>query len=125
MKKITLKHPITINGKQVTELTHDANQISVEQYIEADVLKAKGNSGTYSILETDASFHLYLGFMAIIAVNPSYDVRDLERVKGTDIRQIAVIGRAFAVGKVDNETDSEESNLEKSAEPTVAPSTLQ
>ena len=43
----------------------------------------------------DLSLHLYLGFAAIVAVNPSYDFSDLERIKGRDVVEVMTIGRNF------------------------------
>ena len=48
-----------------------------------------------SIMELDSALHMYLGMMAIIAVNPEIDVQDLERVKGMDVVKIVRIGRNF------------------------------
>ncbi len=50
-----------------------------------------------SAAETDYGLHLYLGFMSIIAVNPSYDIKDLGADQGFDVMNIMRIGRNFII----------------------------
>lgn len=97
MNKITLKNPIMINGKEVKELTYNTSEITVGQFCEAEQYQfaAAGNKPTLTTYEFNNGLHLYLGMMAIIAVNPEIDVRDLERIKGYDMIQMAMIGRNF------------------------------
>lgn len=97
MNKITLKNPIMINGKEVKELTYNTAEITVGQFCEAEQYQfaAAGNKPTLTTYEFNTGLHLYLGMMAIIAVNPEIDVRDLERIKGYDMVQLAKIGRNF------------------------------
>lgn len=117
MERIALKNPIEINGTKVTELTYDANEITGTLFATAEA-KKKGNAGgTLSIApaaEFDFALHLYLGYAAIIAVNPAYDWSDLERIKGMDISAIMRIGRNFMLGT--SEADSQESDSEKLTE---------
>lgn len=115
MEKLTLKNPIEINGEKVKELTYDANEISGVLFATADSKKKSTAGQSISIspaAEFDFGLHLYLGFAAIIAVNPSIDWSDLERVKGHDIMEIMKIGRTFMLG---SDEASQESD---SAEPT-------
>lgn len=101
MEKIVLTSPIMIDGKEVKELSYNADEITVEQFQEAELYKNKSmvsKGSTALAMEMDYTFQLYLGFMAIIAVNPSYDVHDLERMKGKDIRKVVIIGRNFTNG---------------------------
>ena len=90
--KITLSNPLTINNKKRTELTYDANEITAQMFAEADARKltASGskNGNAAGAAELDYGLHLYLGFEAIIAVNPEIDMSDLERVHGYDVMQI-------------------------------------
>lgn len=60
--------------------------------------------------EFDFGLHLYLGYAAIIAVNPSYDFSDMERIKGHDVVEVMQIGRNFmlASDKASPESDSDE-----------------
>lgn len=97
MNVITLKKPIMINGKEVKELSYNTDEITVGQFCEAEQYKfaASGNKPVLTTYEFDSALHLYLGMMAIIAVNPHIDITDLERVKGYDMVNIARVGRNF------------------------------
>ena len=112
--KITLREPIAINGKQVTELTYDALQITAEQFSEACARSSaidKNKSFSFKMRENDYALHLYLGMMAIIAVNPEIDITDLERIKGFDVLAVADIGMLFTLRR--SAATSEESNSEE------------
>jgi len=94
---VYLTQPIQINGKEVAELTYDMDEISTEMFAEAEANKlvaTKANNRA-GVLEVDYSMQLYLGFAAIIAINPGYDMADMERVKGRDVMQVMRIGRNF------------------------------
>ena len=60
--------------------------------------------------EFDFSLHLYLGFAAIVAVNPAYSFEDVARIKGRDTVEVMKIGRNFILAseKEQPESDSEE-----------------
>ena len=104
---LVLDNPILINGKTVTELDYDPNELTALQFADADAHRmlstssrnGKGSSGFSNAAELDYTFHLYLGIMAVVAVNPEYDVSDLERAKGDDVRQLMGIGRNFMLGR--------------------------
>ena len=104
---LVLDNPILINGKTVEMLTYDPNEITALQFADADAHRmlstssrnGKGGSGFSNAAELDYTFHLYLGIMAVVAVNPEYDVSDLERAKGDDVRQLMGIGRNFMLGR--------------------------
>lgn len=97
--KINLTNAIEINGKKVKTLTYDTDAITAAQFAEADARKMRASgakSGNLSgAVELDYSFHLYLGFAAIVAVNPEIDFSDLERVKGYDVMEVMKVGRNF------------------------------
>lgn len=107
LNTLVLDNPIMINGAQVTELTYDANEITALLFAEADARRmlatssriGTGKVGVSGSAELDYTLHLYLGMMAVIAVNPQIDATDLERVKGDDTRQLMGIGRNFILGK--------------------------
>jgi hypothetical protein len=112
--KITLQEPITINGKQMTELKYDALKITAQQFSEACARSSaidKNKSFSFKMRENDYSLHLYLGMMAIIAVNPDIDITDLERIQGFDVLAIADIGMLFTLRR--SVAPSEESNSEE------------
>lgn len=124
MNKISLQTPIFINGVEVKELTYDASEITSLQYSEAcaasgDMSKTKAFA--FKIRENDYALHMYLGFMAIIAVNPHIDIKDLERIKGLDILQISNIGFSFITGRL--EAPLKEISLDEQSENTVDTST--
>jgi len=108
---LKLSNPILINGKNVTELTHDIDEITAIQFAEADARKMRANGskgGNLSgAVELDYGLHLYLGFAAVIAVNTDYDVSDLERIKGRDVMEVMKIGRNFILKPEDSSTESE------------------
>ncbi len=96
---LTLKNPIKIDGKEVNEVTYNSNEINGILFATAEGKKkaAAGmkNTSITPAIEFDFSFHLYLGFAAIVAVNPSYDFSDVERIKGRDVVEVMEIGRNF------------------------------
>ena len=125
MKNIlTLNNPITINGQECTELTYDAQEITAEQFSLAasrSAAVAKSKTLTLNMRESDYSFHLYLGMMAVLAVNPQIDLSDLERMKGYDTLAMADIGMLFTSRRL--EAASGQNSCEKPLENTPEPST--
>lgn len=123
--KITLSNPLTINNKKRTELTYDANEITAQMFAEADSRKltASGskNGNAAGAAELDYGLHLYLGFAAIIAINPEIDISDLERVRGYDVMKIMRIGRDFISGKSEEPCipDSSDAQSETTPEPST------
>lgn len=109
-ESITLRKPLTINGKKKSKLTYDAELITGEQYIEA--CRKSASPGEINIAEADYALHFYLGCEAIIAKNPDIDLSDLERVTGTDLMKISTIGRNFTLSAAEDYED------ETSEEPT-------
>ena len=111
---LLLKNPIKIDGKEVTEVTYDSNEIDGILFATAEAKKkaAAGmkNTTIAPAAEFDFGLHLYLGFAAIIAVNPSYDFSDVERIKGRDTVKVMAIGRNFmlASDQAQQENDSDE-----------------
>lgn len=113
---IDLVHSIKINGKNYKTLSYDMREITAAQFSEASM---KGK--TVAVKECDHSFHLYLGFMGIIAVNQEIDISDLERMKGMDLVQVTNLGLGFICGVLESgspEEDSENAS-EIIAEPTI------
>lgn len=129
---LILDNPILINGKTVTELDYDLNEITALQFADADAHRLLATtsrfggtkSGNNISAELDYTFHLYLGIAAVIAVNPEYDVSDLERVKGDDVRQLMGIGRNFILGRVGGSESPDETSDDVS-ETTLEPTTSQ
>ena len=98
-KEIKLENPILINNKKVEILTYDINEITAALFAEADVKKKQAagikNASISLAVEFDFGLHLYMGFAAVIAINPEYDFSDLERIKGSDIIDMMQVGRGF------------------------------
>lgn len=122
---IKLQNPIHINDKEVKEICFDTDEITAQMFAQADANRKTSvgsASMTGTVFEVDYTMHLYLGFMAIIAVNPEFDVKDLERLKGIDVIAVTRIGRNFIT-----RSSVERSSLDNSedvSETTQKPSTL-
>ncbi|MFR7829184.1 MAG: hypothetical protein ACLU23_05300 [Eubacterium sp.] len=126
VKTIKLHNKLLINGTAVSELNYDTDEITVEHFAKAEGMKAQSlqkQSGTMlvsPVAETDYSMHLYLGFMAIIALaekeQKSIDINDLKRVKGHDLKKIMEVGRNFMLGS--EEVATEKDDTTKSQEST-------
>lgn len=120
MDSIKLKNPIKINGKTVAELTYDTNEITAVGFIEAEA-KRKAKAGRSvnitPAVEFDFGLHLYLGFAAIIAVNPEIDWSDLERLHGHDVVEVTGIGRNFILKSEDKESQESESGAASETTP--------
>lgn len=114
--KLSLKNPVMIDGKEIKEMTYDSNEIDGILFATAEAKKkaAAGmkNTSITPAAEFDFGLHLYLGFAAIVAVNPSYDFSDVERIKGHDVVEVMAIGRNFILT---SEPEQQESD---SGEPT-------
>lgn len=127
MEKLKLGTPLTVNGKKLNELTYDTNEITVALFAEAEARKLKATTakagGLAGAAEMDYSMHLYLGMMAIIAVNPEIDISDLERISGSDVMALMRIGRNFTTSR--SEAHSEENSSGEQFETTPEPSTPQ
>ena len=65
-------------------------------------MKASGakNGNLSGAVELDYSFHLYLGFAAVVAVNQEIDFNDLEGLHGPDVMEIMKVGRNFTLSMV-------------------------
>lgn len=122
--KINLRNAIEINGKKVKTLTYDTDAITAAQFAEADArkMRASGSKGgnLSGAVELDYSFHLYLGFAAIVAVNHEIDFSDLERVKGYDVMEVMKVGRNFIMKQgADSPADDSAERSETTPEPST------
>ena len=123
--KLAMPFTVAIDGKQTTvnELEYDALEITAAKFSEACARSAaldKNKSFSFKFRENDYALHLYLGMMAITAVNPHIDIADLERIKGNDVLKIADIGMLFIMRRL--EEPSEQNNSEEQSETTPEPS---
>jgi len=127
--ELNLINPIQINGKTVKVLTYDPDEITCELFAQADSqkLRATGGAakgGVSGAAEIDYSFHLYIGFAAIIAVNPDIDYSDLNRIKGPDVMEVMKIGRNFMRPRSEEPSEDDASGglSETTPEPSTHPS---
>lgn len=118
---LLLKNGILINGEPVKEMDYDTEAITGELFVEMES-KHRASTGFKNIAmcEVDHGLHLYMGYAAIIAVNPSYDLADLLRMKGADVAAVLRIGRNF----INPPGSSQEEDSEKPSE-TTQESTIQ
>ena len=125
MESIKLKNPIKINGKDITELTYDVNEITPAGFAEAEYRKTRANGSkgapSSAAVELDYSLHLYLGFAAILAVNPEYDFNDLERIKGLDVMEVMKVGRNFIIASAEKSTDDTSENASETTPESTTP----
>ena len=128
MESITLRNPIQINGKEVKELTYDVNEITPAGFAEAEYRKTRANGSkgapSSAAVELDYSLHLYLGFAAILAVNPEYDFNDLERIKGADVMEVMKAGRNFIIASAAKSTDDASENVSETTQESTTPERL-
>lgn len=123
-ESIYLLKAIEINGKQYQNLSYDWDEITPGMFNKASALATssmRSGNANMNIMELDSALHMYLGMMAIIAVNPEIDVQDLERVKGMDVVKIVRIGRNFISRSAVESL--EESNSDEPSDGTPEPST--
>lgn len=122
-KTLELRQPILVDSKEVNKLDYDASLIDSEAFCGAFSYSATKNPSGQAkavLAETDASLHLYLGYMAIKMCNPNIEISDLERIKGVDIIEVMKIGRNFTCMTAE---ESPQSDSEKQSEDTVESTT--
>ncbi len=117
---IKLKNPLLVNGTSIEVLTYNTDEITVTLFSEADARKRMAAGKNISIApsaEFDFGLHPYLGFAAVIAVNPQISFADMERVKGYDLLEIMEIGRNFLLGSVKSRQNNSDPESEITAKP--------
>lgn len=114
---LKLDNPIKINNKEYTEFEYNPLKITAAQFSEACAKSSavtKSRTVSFNFKQTDTALHLYLGMMAVIAVNPEIDIADLERIEGYDVLELTDIGMLFTYRRW--EAPSKESNSEEPSE---------
>lgn len=124
---LELKTPLMINGKEVKELTYNTAEITVSQFCEAESYSFVSGAGKPKMAqhESDHGLHIYLGMMAVIAVNPQIDVKDLERLKGYDLVKLANIGRNFILTGAGGNSENSAQNVSADLSETTPEHTAQ
>lgn len=126
---LKLENPILVDGKSVSEVSYDTNEITAALFAEADT-KRRMAAGTKNVsiipaAEFDFALHLYLGFAAIVSINPGYSFEDMARVHGADIIEVMGIGRNFILRSDASQQSNSDEQSGTTAEPTTqAPQTL-
>lgn len=96
METITLDFPLKIDGVNVTEVSYDFGQFTVEDYQNA--LKAR-NAPAETVVNpvNDYALHFAIGTQVILSSNKEkgWTVEDFGRVIGSDIWKISAIGLNF------------------------------
>lgn len=96
---ITLTSPLKVNGKDLTELTHDIGKITINDLAEIERERNKmlgPQAGTiFRVAQNDNLMHTLLGMHAVIKCNPEIDINDLLRLEGYDLCQMAMVGLRF------------------------------
>lgn len=114
METIRLSKPLLVNGEERSELPYDLDNVTVDQFIKAEnVAKSKADDFALGVAENDYSFHLELGFAAIMAADPSIDAADLDRITGRDLMSVMRAGRNF-IGDSSASPEAETSGSEES-----------
>ena len=121
MKKIIkLKNPIQINGKMVSEIAVDPEEITPALYAEADYRKRMAAGAKVAafvpVYELDFGLYPYIGFAAAIAVNSGYSFEDMERVHGGDVIAFTEVGRNFLLQSEDAQSSSSGESSETTPE---------
>lgn len=122
-KTLVLRHPIMVNNQEVRELTYDIEEVTGLMFTEAEARRktAAGsrNVSNTPVAEVDFGLHLYLGFAAILSVNPQCDFTDLERIKGADVAEVMRIGRTFFTPSEKSEGNSSDAHTETTPDPST------
>lgn len=92
---IRLRRPILVNGEERSEFRYDLSRITAAQFSAAEAAARKSADFHTSVCEVDYAFHLQIGFFACIAVDPSLDIADMQRVTGPDLMKFMSVGRFF------------------------------
>ena len=114
---LKLVSPIKVNGETIKQLAYDVQLLTARDILTANKnkLKSMGNvDASQKVAELDTDLHFYVGMQAIIKLNPSVDVSDLENVGGVDAYKLMQIGRSFF--RADSLGDVSTSSTESSAD---------
>ena len=120
---LKLKNPITVDKKIISEVEYNAEEITGALFAEADT-KRKIDAGAHNIsivpaAEFDFNLHLYIGYAAICAANPSFSFEDASRIHGSDIVKVMDIGRNFIMQSEDSMESTSDEHTEATAEPST------
>lgn len=106
------------NGREKKETTAELEEAKLRS--EVDIKEAKAKAAQMELKELQGKMHRAEDVEAI-AVNPSIDISDLERIKGFDVLKLTDIGMLFTYRR--SGATSEENNSEKPSGNTAEPFT--
>lgn len=107
--KITLIKPVLINGVEVKEMSYDFEEITVEQFAQADAYKNQAQltvtnatkKASFAVApQFDQTLQFYYAAFAILAVNQNWDIEDIRRIKGMDVMRLQTLGANFIAASV-------------------------
>lgn len=89
-------NPITINNKEVTELSWSADDITVDLFMRAGQKATQSaNATTIDFMENNINYHFWIGCAMFIAMNSEVDFEDLNQIRGSDLIAVTALGRFF------------------------------
>lgn len=123
---LKLSSPIKVNGETIKKFEYDVQRLTVNDILTANKnkLRALGNVDTsQKVAELDADLHFYVGMQAIIKLNPSVDVSDLNNLSGCDAYKLMQIGRSFfRADSLEEESNISEEQSAPTQDDTIAQS---
>lgn len=123
---LKLSSPIKVNGETIKKFEYDVQRLTVNDILTANKnkLRALGNVDTsQKVAELDADLHFYVGMQAIIKLNPSVDVMDLNNLSGCDAYKLMQIGRSFfRADSLEEESNISEEQSAPTQDDTIAQS---
>lgn len=94
MENLKLNKPIDIDGKSVTELQYNFEDMTARDKAEASKLFKKAGN-VISVQELDPDYHLYLFAAAVKKVNDEVDINDILRLSAKDACKAEGLVRNF------------------------------
>lgn len=99
---ISLSQPISLSGEECWELDYDTDKVTAQQFIDADFWLANRSAMSEKVnghmAETDTSFALALGIMAVIALRPTTTLDEYAGLAASDAMKFVRVGRVFTLG---------------------------
>jgi hypothetical protein len=114
---LTLAIPLMVNGESLNKLHYDIEAITVEDFVAASRRAAGSVSAIQPIPTLDTTLHIELAKSAILrgenrAGGSLVSVEDLDRLRGgVDVMKMVEIGRNFTTAGVEEELESETSDV--------------
>lgn len=115
-KTFKFRKPILVEGKTVSELDYDEEEITVDLYGKA----CEQGAVPTSIKEINDKLHVMVFWAAVMAVNHEVEFTTLNQVKGIkDILAMGDIGRNFIIRSESPEENNSEERSEDTQEDSI------